>query len=99
MDDWAPPTGHRTFWLPYPWDLLIAEGYIALNADSTVARLTGADTELTTGARWRSQAAERHLLNLPIVYMEYSGTFGDMELVGETHGQLDRQAPHLRRRN
>lgn len=73
-----------------PWDLLIAEGYIVLNADSTVARLTGADTELTTGAVVAyAQAAER-LLNLPIVYMEYSGTFGDMELVGETHRQLDR---------
>ncbi|NUU74891.1 heptaprenylglyceryl phosphate synthase [Paenibacillus xylanilyticus] len=73
-----------------PWDLLIAEGYIVLNADSTVARLTGADTELTTGAAVAyAQAAER-LLNLPIVYMEYSGTFGDMELVGETHRQLDR---------
>ncbi|NMI03841.1 heptaprenylglyceryl phosphate synthase [Paenibacillus sp. SZ31] len=73
-----------------PWDLLIAEGYIVLNANSTVARLTGADTELTTGAAVAyAQAAER-LLNLPIVYMEYSGTFGDMELVGETHRQLDR---------
>lgn len=73
-----------------PWDLLIAEGYIVLNADSTVAHLTGADTELTTGAAVAyAQAAER-LLNLPIVYMEYSGTFGDMELVGETHRQLDR---------
>nr|WP_154894982.1 heptaprenylglyceryl phosphate synthase [Paenibacillus xylanexedens] len=73
-----------------PWDLLIAEGYIVLNADSTVARLTGADTELTAGAAVAyAQAAER-LLNLPIVYMEYSGAFGDMELVGETHRQLDR---------
>ncbi|MGE6667875.1 heptaprenylglyceryl phosphate synthase [Paenibacillus xylanexedens] len=73
-----------------PWDLLIAEGYIVLNANSTVARLTGADTGLTTGAAVAyAQAAER-LLNLPIVYLEYSGTFGDMELVGETHRQLDR---------
>ncbi|WP_373419804.1 MULTISPECIES: heptaprenylglyceryl phosphate synthase [Paenibacillus] len=73
-----------------PWDLLIAEGYIVLNANSTVARLTGADTDLTTGAAVAyAQAAER-LLNLPIVYMEYSGTFGDMELVGETYRQLDR---------
>lgn len=73
-----------------PWDLLIAEGYIVLNGNSTVARLTGADTDLTTGAAVAyAQAAER-LLNLPIVYMEYSGTFGDMELVGETHRQLER---------
>ncbi|WP_337033108.1 heptaprenylglyceryl phosphate synthase [Paenibacillus illinoisensis] len=73
-----------------PWDLLIAEGYIVLNADSTVARLTGADTELTTGAAVAYAHAAERLLNLPIVYMEYSGTFGDMELVGETHRQLDR---------
>ncbi|WP_153980078.1 heptaprenylglyceryl phosphate synthase [Paenibacillus xylanilyticus] len=73
-----------------PWDLLIAEGYIVLNADSTVARLTGADTELTTGAAVAYVQAAERLLNLPIVYMEYSGTFGDMELVGETYRQLDR---------
>lgn len=73
-----------------PWDLLIAEGYLVLNADSTVARLTGADTELTTGAAVAYAHAAERLLNLPIVYMEYSGTFGDMELVGETHRQLDR---------
>ncbi|WP_128103694.1 heptaprenylglyceryl phosphate synthase [Paenibacillus sp. DCT19] len=73
-----------------PWDLLIAEGYVVLHANSTVARLTGADTELTTEAAVAyAQAAER-LLHLPIVYMEYSGTFGNMELVGEVHRQLDR---------
>ncbi|WP_430701386.1 heptaprenylglyceryl phosphate synthase [Paenibacillus tundrae] len=72
-----------------PWDLLIAEGYIVLHANSTVARMTGADTELTTEAAVAyAQAAER-LLHLPIIYMEYSGTFGNMELVGDIHRQLD----------
>ncbi|MGR6546000.1 heptaprenylglyceryl phosphate synthase [Paenibacillus tundrae] len=73
-----------------PWDLLISEGYIVLHANSTVARMTGANTELTTEAAVAyAQAAER-LLHLPIIYMEYSGTFGNMELVGDIHRQLDR---------
>lgn len=72
-----------------PWDMLITEGYIVLHADSTVARLTGADTELTTEAAAAYAQAGERLLNLPIIYMEYSGTFGDMELVSETHRQLE----------
>lgn len=64
-----------------PWELLLTEGYIVLNADSSVARLTGADCALNaeeTGAY--AQIADK-LMQLPVVYLEYSGTFGDMETV------------------
>lgn len=73
-----------------PWDELIAEGYIVLNADSTVARMTGANTNLNTEAVVAyAQTAER-LMGLSIVYLEYSGTFGDMELVAQTRRKLER---------
>ncbi|WP_339274813.1 heptaprenylglyceryl phosphate synthase [Paenibacillus sp. FSL W8-0426] len=72
-----------------PWDELIAEGYIVLNADSTVARMTGADTHLSTEAVVAyAQTAER-LMGLSVVYLEYSGTFGDMELVAQTRRKLE----------
>ncbi|WP_379135423.1 heptaprenylglyceryl phosphate synthase [Paenibacillus sp. sgz500958] len=64
-----------------PWELLLTEGYIVLNEDSSVARLTGAETALTAEeAEAYAQIADK-LMSLPIVYLEYSGRFGDMETV------------------
>lgn len=64
-----------------PWDLLLTEGYIVLNGDSSVARLTEADSSLSgDGAAAYAQIADK-LMQLPVVYLEYSGMFGDMEKV------------------
>lgn len=64
-----------------PWELLLAEGYIVLNGDSSVARLTGADHSLSAeGAAAYAQIADK-LMQLPVVYLEYSGMFGDMKTV------------------
>lgn len=64
-----------------PWDLLLTEGYIVLNRDSSVARLTGAETAIhAEEAAAYAQVADK-LMSLPIVYLEYSGRFGDMETV------------------
>ena len=71
-----------------PWELLVTEGYIVLNPDSAVARLTGANTLLdTSGTIAYAQVADR-LMSLPVVYLEYSGTFGDMETVRGVHQNL-----------
>ncbi|AIQ14729.1 heptaprenylglyceryl phosphate synthase [Paenibacillus durus] len=62
-----------------PWELLLTEGYIVLNGNSAVARLTGADTGLSAdGAAAYAHIADK-LMTLPIVYLEYSGSFGDAE--------------------
>lgn len=72
-----------------PWDMLVPEGYIVLNPDSTVARLTRARTSLTgPEAAAYAQIADR-MFQLPIVYVEYSGTFGDLELVAEVRLSLE----------
>ncbi|GAC41556.1 heptaprenylglyceryl phosphate synthase [Paenibacillus popilliae] len=64
-----------------PWELLIPEGYLILNPKATAAKLTEAETGLTAAeARAYAQVADK-LMRLPIVYVEYSGTYGDMELV------------------
>ncbi|WP_151733876.1 heptaprenylglyceryl phosphate synthase [Paenibacillus tengchongensis] len=64
-----------------PWELLLTEGYIVLNAESSVARLTGADCALDADAAAAYAQIADKLMQLPVVYLEYSGTFGDMETV------------------
>ncbi|MHA0856153.1 heptaprenylglyceryl phosphate synthase [Paenibacillus sp. CMAA1364] len=64
-----------------PWDLLVSEGYIVLNPDSTVAQLTLADTNLDQSSIVAYAQVADKLMSLPIVYLEYSGMFGDMDVV------------------
>ncbi|WP_301626448.1 heptaprenylglyceryl phosphate synthase [Paenibacillus apis] len=71
-----------------PWDRLLPEGYIVLNPEATVARITEADTSLDAAAAAGYAGAADKLMQLPIIYVEYSGRFGDMELVGEVRRQL-----------
>lgn len=71
-----------------PWDMVSSEGYIVLNADATVAKITEALTELeASDVIAYAQVADR-LMRLPIVYVEYSGTFGDMDLVRQVRYKL-----------
>lgn len=64
-----------------PWHLLLPEAYLVLNPTSTVARLTGAQTGLSAAAAAAHAAFAGRVLRLPLIYVEYSGTFGDMELL------------------
>lgn len=71
-----------------PWDMLVPEGYIVLNPDSTVAKLTDAVTGLEPSAASAYAQVADKLLRIPIVYVEYSGMFGDMELVADVRRSL-----------
>lgn len=72
-----------------PWDMLVPEGYLVLNPEATVAKVTEAQTELDASmAAAYAQFADR-LLQLPIVYLEYSGKLGDMELVAQVRRTLE----------
>ncbi|PZE19242.1 heptaprenylglyceryl phosphate synthase [Paenibacillus xerothermodurans] len=63
------------------WEQVVTEGYIMLNEHSTAARITQSDTALDVqDVQAYSRLADR-LFRCPIVYIEYSGTFGDMEIV------------------
>jgi putative glycerol-1-phosphate prenyltransferase len=76
-----------------PWDSVVGEAYLVLNPDSAVARLTEADAALSDAdALAYGQAADK-LWNVPVLYVEYSGTYGDMRLVRRIRDGL-RQA-HL----
>lgn len=75
-----------------PWGLLLPEAYLVLNPAATVARVTGADTSITADMAAAYAAFAGRVLRLPLLYVEYSGTFGDMDLLravkqnaGEAH--------------
>lgn len=75
-----------------PWHLLLPEAYLVLNPEATVARVTGADTSLDAAMAAAYAAFAGRVLRLPVIYVEYSGAFGDMELLravkeqaGEAH--------------
>jgi putative glycerol-1-phosphate prenyltransferase len=70
------------------WRHVLAEGYIILNPDSAAAKVTGAQTELDLDDVLAYAQLADGLLHLPIVYLEYSGTFGDMDLVRQVKKAL-----------
>jgi putative glycerol-1-phosphate prenyltransferase len=75
-----------------PWHLLLPEAYLILNPACTAARLTGAVAPLETARAAAYAAFAGRVLRLPLLYVEYSGAFGDMQLLqaikencGEAH--------------
>jgi putative glycerol-1-phosphate prenyltransferase len=63
------------------WDEVLVEGYVIGNPESSAAALTEADTQLEE-ARIKAYARMAdQMLKLPILYIEYSGTYGDPALV------------------
>jgi putative glycerol-1-phosphate prenyltransferase len=78
----------RDFGHLIPWESVVGEAYLVLNAESTVARVTEADAAISDNEVVAySQVADR-LWNVPVLYLEYSGTFGDMALVSRVSGGL-----------
>lgn len=72
-----------------PWDLLVTEGYIVLNPDATVAKLTRANAQISEGSVAAYAQIADKLMNLPVVYLEYSGIFGEMDTVRTVRRSLD----------
>ena len=67
---------------------IVPEGYVILNEECKAAKLTEANTALDIDdVRAYARVAE-HLMKMPIFYLEYSGTLGDIELVKETKAVL-----------
>ncbi|WP_459865090.1 heptaprenylglyceryl phosphate synthase [Calditerricola yamamurae] len=72
------------------WDELVVEGYIVLNPEAKVARLTRSDASLDVETAAAYAVLAERLLSLPVVYIEYSGTRGDVNLVREVRRVLTR---------
>jgi putative glycerol-1-phosphate prenyltransferase len=64
-----------------PWENIAVERYIVLNPEAKVAKLTQSETDLSPeDVSAYAQLAE-HMFHLPVVYIEYSGTYGDPAIV------------------
>ncbi|WP_232697584.1 heptaprenylglyceryl phosphate synthase [Brevibacillus daliensis] len=64
-----------------PWEEIVAEGYLVCNPDSSVAEVTQAK-QITSPEEARAYAhTATKLCRLPIFYVEYSGSFGEPEIV------------------
>ncbi len=70
------------------WKKVIPEAYIVLNPLSAVAKLTKSKTDLTSDEVIAYALYAEKYLGLPIVYIEYSGTYGDPQLVKQLSESL-----------
>lgn len=68
-----------------PWDKVLTEGYLVCNRDSAVGRLTCAEQLTVEDAAAYTVLAEE-IFRIPLLYIEYSGVFGDLELVRAVSG-------------
>jgi putative glycerol-1-phosphate prenyltransferase len=63
------------------WDEIVPEGYCILNGDCKAAQLTSANADLSEMDVIAHARLAEHFFKLPIFYMEYSGTYGDVSVV------------------
>jgi phosphoglycerol geranylgeranyltransferase len=73
-----------------PWDRIVPEAYIVLNPDSSVGRVTKAVCNLRPEDVAAYTTIADHYFHFPIVYIEYSGTFGDPDVVKAASDVLDK---------
>ncbi|KAA0546357.1 heptaprenylglyceryl phosphate synthase [Bacillus sp. BGMRC 2118] len=71
------------------FDEILAEGYCVLNPDSKVAKLSDANTNLTDDEVIAYARMADKLFRLPIFYLEYSGTYGNPQLVKKVRNELE----------
>jgi len=70
------------------WDRTHTEAYIVLNPDASVAELTNAACDLSAEDVAAYATVAERMFGQEIVYLEYSGTFGDTEVVGAAQAAL-----------
>ncbi|QOR66889.1 heptaprenylglyceryl phosphate synthase [Cytobacillus suaedae] len=71
------------------WDEIVVEGYCILNEDCKAAKLTNANTNLEIDDIIAYSRMAEKFYNLPIFYLEYSGTYGDEAVVKKVKGSLE----------
>jgi phosphoglycerol geranylgeranyltransferase len=74
---------HRDWVLKYPveWDMVVPEAYIVLNPNSAVGKVTRASCSLTPREVAAYVTCADRYFHFPIVYIEYSGIYGDPAVV------------------
>jgi phosphoglycerol geranylgeranyltransferase len=91
--DMAWMTGAHKEWVrlddEIDWDRTYTEAYIVLNPDSSVASYTQANCNLDPEEVAAYATVAERMFGQDIIYIEYSGTFGDPETVEATAATLD----------
>lgn len=84
--------GAQKVWIQHfniDWSKVVPEAYIILNPRSAAAMVTRAKTDIPNKeAAAYAECAER-FFHFPIVYIEYSGTYGNPELVKAVSEKLE----------
>ncbi|MEH7385891.1 heptaprenylglyceryl phosphate synthase [Bacillus sp. JJ1521] len=70
------------------WDEMIMQGYCILNEDCKAAKLTGANASLSKDDVVAYATMAEKMFSLPLFYLEYSGTYGDKEIVEAVKNNL-----------
>ena len=71
------------------WDRTTTEAYIVMNPDASVAEYTEADCDQSPEDVASYARVAEKMFGQEIVYIEYSGTFGDPEVVAAAQDGLD----------
>ena len=71
------------------WERVIPEAYIVLNPDSSVGKVTRSNCSLSPGEVAAYATVADRYFHFPIVYIEYSGTYGDPGVVKAVSEALD----------
>ncbi len=72
------------------WEEIVMEGYCILNEDCKAAKLTNAKTNLTNEEVNAYAVMAEKMFQLPIFYIEYSGKYGDVNLVADVRESLEK---------
>ncbi|MDF2786903.1 MAG: heptaprenylglyceryl phosphate synthase [Neobacillus sp.] len=65
------------------WEEIVMEGYCILNEECKAAKLTSANANASTEEVKAYAMMAEKMFHLPIFYLEYSGTYGDVGVVSE----------------
>ncbi|PKR83994.1 heptaprenylglyceryl phosphate synthase [Heyndrickxia camelliae] len=70
------------------WDEILVEGYCILNNDCKAAKLTQSRTDLSVEDVEAYAMMAENLFKMPIFYLEYSGTYGNVDVVKAAKSHL-----------
>jgi putative glycerol-1-phosphate prenyltransferase len=73
------------------WEDISTVGYTVLNPQSSVAKLTNSQTNLTAEEVIAYGRLSNHLLKTPFFYLEYSGAYGDSTLLSQVYERVKRE--------
>src|SRR5512138_550764 len=72
-----------------PWDVIVPEAYIVLNPDSSVGKVTKAVCSLQPDEVAAYVTVADRYFHFPIVYLEYSGMYGNPAVVKAASEAID----------